>query len=93
MQTVGIVDWHRSEDFAPLMLVMSGHENHRLIRSLGEIAEALVAAWPTDDGMEYVAAVKTCLDAIQGTIPAKAARTALIRAAEEAGIPVIAFVH
>ncbi|WP_259671487.1 MULTISPECIES: hypothetical protein [unclassified Rhizobium] len=23
LQTVGIMDWHRSEDFAPLMLVMS----------------------------------------------------------------------
>ncbi len=68
MQTVGIVNWHRSEDFAPLMLVMSGQEKHRLIRSLGEVAEALVAA-------------------------AKTARAALIRAAEEAGIPVIAVVH
>ncbi|RWX05006.1 DUF982 domain-containing protein [Rhizobium hidalgonense] len=93
MQTVGIVDWHGCEDFAPLMLVMSGQEKHRLIRSLGEVAEALVAAWPADDGREYIAAVKTCLDAIQGNIPAKTARDALIRAAEEAGIPVIAAVH
>ncbi|WP_049732272.1 DUF982 domain-containing protein [Rhizobium ecuadorense] len=93
MRTSGIVDWHRSEDFAPLMLVMSGREKHRVIRSLREVAEALVAAWPTDDGKEYIAAVKTCLDAIQGNIPAKAARTALLRAAEEASIPVIAVVH
>ncbi|PDT21263.1 DUF982 domain-containing protein [Rhizobium hidalgonense] len=93
MRTGGIVDWHRSEDFAPLMLVMSGREKHILIRSLREVAEALVAAWPTDDGKEYIAAVRTCLDAIRGKIPAKAARTALLRAAEEAGIPVIAVVH
>ncbi|MGR9270945.1 DUF982 domain-containing protein (plasmid) [Rhizobium leguminosarum] len=93
MQAVGIVDWHRSEDFAPLVLVMSGQEKHRLIRSLREVAEALVAAWPTDDGKEYIAAVRTCLDAIKGNIPAKAARTALLRAAEEAGIPVIAVAH
>lgn len=93
MRTVGMVDWHRSEDFAPLMLVMSGREKHRLIRSLREVAEALVAAWPTDDGKEYIAAVRTCLNAIQGNIPAQEARTALLRAAQEAGIPVIAVVH
>ncbi|KEC75136.1 UNVERIFIED_ORG: ABC-type sugar transport system substrate-binding protein [Rhizobium esperanzae] len=40
-----------------------------------------------------MAAVKACLDAIHGNIPAKAARDALIRAAEEAGIPVIAIAH
>ncbi|MDO3432148.1 DUF982 domain-containing protein [Rhizobium sp. CBN3] len=93
MQRVGIVDWNRGEDFAPLMLVMSGQEKHRLIRSLGEVAEALVAAWPTDDGKEYIAAVKKCLDAIQGNIPPERARAALIRAAAEAGIPVIAVAH
>ncbi|TBY57992.1 DUF982 domain-containing protein [Rhizobium leguminosarum bv. viciae] len=93
MQSVGIVDWHRSEDFAPLMLVINGEEKHRVVRSLNEIAEALVAGWPTGDGKEYIAAIKTCLDAIQGNIPAKVARAALIRAAEEAGIPVITVVH
>ncbi|MDQ0562451.1 hypothetical protein QO004_004256 [Rhizobium mesoamericanum] len=93
MQRLGVMDWHRSEDFAPLMLVMSGKEEHRLVTSLREVAEALIVAWPTDDGEEYMAAVKICLDAIYGNIPAKAARAALIRAAEEAGIPVIAVVH
>ncbi|KKZ84125.1 hypothetical protein RPHASCH2410_PD04270 (plasmid) [Rhizobium phaseoli Ch24-10] len=40
------------------MLVMSGREKHRLIRSLREVAEALVAVWPTNDGKEYITAVK-----------------------------------
>lgn len=93
MPRLGLVDWRRSDDFAPLVLVMSGQEKSRLVRSLGEVAKALVVAWPTDDGEEYMAAVKTCLDAIYGNIPAKAARDALIRAAEAAGIPVIAVVH
>ncbi|MBX4972879.1 DUF982 domain-containing protein [Rhizobium lentis] len=92
MPSTGLVDWHRSEDFAPLMLVMSGPEKHRLVRSLGEVADALINAWPTDDGKEYVAAIKTCLDAIQGHIPVKVARAALIRAADEARIRVIAVV-
>ncbi|MBY3177597.1 DUF982 domain-containing protein [Rhizobium leguminosarum] len=93
MPTVGIVNLHIREDFAPLMLVMSGPAKNRPIRSLAEIADALLAAWPTDDGEEYIAAVQACLDAIQGNIPAKAARAALIRAAEEAEISVIAVVH
>ncbi|AIC28086.1 hypothetical protein IE4803_CH02961 [Rhizobium etli bv. phaseoli str. IE4803] len=93
MQTVGIVDWHRSEDFVPVVLVVSGDEEHRLVRSLSDVADALMVAWPTDDGEEYIAAVKACVDAIQGNIPAKVARAAFIRAAEEAGIPVIEVVH
>ncbi|MBB2673448.1 UNVERIFIED_ORG: hypothetical protein GGE44_003013 [Rhizobium esperanzae] len=93
MQTVGIVDWHRSEDFAPLMLVMGGREKHRLVRSLSDVADALIGAWPSDDGEQYIAAVKTCLEAIQGNIPSKVARAALIRAAEEAGVSVISVVH
>jgi len=42
---------------------------------------------------EIIAAVKTCLDAICGDNPAKVARAALVRVADEAGIPVIAVVH
>lgn len=91
MQKIGIVDWRRSEDFAPVMLVIGGKP--RLVRSLHEVADALIAAWPTDDGKEYIAAIKTCLDAIQGNIPATVSRAALIHAAEEAGIRVIAVVH
>ncbi|WP_064706156.1 DUF982 domain-containing protein [Rhizobium bangladeshense] len=93
MQAVGMVDWRRSEDFAPLMLVMSGQEQHRLVRSLSDVADALINGWPTGDGREYIAAVKTCLDAIQGNIPPDVARAALILAAEEAGIPVITVAH
>ncbi|EGE55655.1 hypothetical protein RHECNPAF_890067 [Rhizobium etli CNPAF512] len=93
MQRVGVINWHGGKDFAPLTLVVGDRAKPRLIRSLREVAEVLIVAWPTDDGEEYMAAVKACLDAIYGNIPAKAARDALIRAAEEAGIPVIAIAH
>lgn len=76
-----------------MMLVMSGQGERRLVRSLREVADALINAWPTDDGVEYIAAVKTCVDAILGNIQPKIARAALIRAAQEAEIPVIAVVH
>jgi hypothetical protein len=93
MPRVGLVDWRRIDDFAPLGLVMHDHGKNMVVRSLGEIARTLIVAWPTEDGKEYVAAVRSCLDAIQGNVSAKAARTAFIRAAEEAGISVIAVVH
>ncbi|WP_391581076.1 hypothetical protein [Rhizobium leguminosarum] len=40
---------------------MSGPGRPRPVGSLGEVADALINAWPTDDGEEYVAAVKTAL--------------------------------
>ncbi|RDJ10092.1 hypothetical protein B5K05_13230 [Rhizobium phaseoli] len=88
MPAVGLVDWRRREDFAPLILVVNGPGRHKLVGSLGEVADALINAWPADNGE-----VKTCLDAIRGNIQPKEARAALIRAAAEAGICVIAVVH
>lgn len=80
-------------EFVPLMLVMSGPEKYRLVRSLGDAADALIRAWPIDDGEDYVVAVRACLDALHGKISERDAREALIRAAEEAGISVITVVH
>ncbi|MBB3318851.1 MULTISPECIES: DUF982 domain-containing protein [unclassified Rhizobium] len=87
------MNWHRSDIFAPLMLVVGGREKYRLVSSLREAAEALIGDWPSDDGEEYMEAVKICLDAIHGKLTAHEAREALIRAADEAGIPVIRVVH
>jgi hypothetical protein len=88
-----VMNWHKFGSFAPLMLVMNGSEKYRLVKSLGDAAEALFASWPLDDGEEYLVAVKTCLEALHGTTSPAEARSALIRAAEEAGIPVITIVH
>ena len=84
---------HTSEEFAPLMLVMGGQQKNRLVRSLHDMAEALIHAWPSDDDEEYVIAVRACLDAINGQLPIREARAALIRAAEEAGILVIGIIQ
>jgi len=61
--------------------------------SLREVADALVGECQSDDGEEYMETVKVCLDAIHGKLSAQEAREALIRAADEAGIPVIRVVH
>ncbi|MBB3657774.1 hypothetical protein FHX15_003016 [Rhizobium sp. BK650] len=49
--------------------------------------------WPSDDGEEYVAAVKACVDAITGKISPEHFRKILLRAANEAGIAALAVVH
>ncbi|WEA24052.1 DUF982 domain-containing protein [Rhizobium binxianense] len=85
--------WHTPGEFCPLMLVVSGPEKYKLVASLWEAANMLMACWPIDDGEEYLTAVMACRDAIRGDISAEDAREALIRAAKEAGIPVITVVH
>ncbi|ANP90427.1 MULTISPECIES: DUF982 domain-containing protein [Rhizobium] len=81
--------WCTSEEFAPLMLVVSGPEKYKLVATLFQAAEMLTVSWPIDDGEEYLLAIRACRHAIHGEIPAQDARAALIRAADEAGIPVI----
>ena len=85
----------RSCLFVALMLVTCdtfawGNLGHRIT---GDVAEALIGTWPSDDGEEYVIAVRACLEAIHGNLSPNEARNALIRAAEEAGIPVISVAH
>jgi sugar/nucleoside kinase (ribokinase family) len=79
-------------DFTTLFLVLTDREAYR-IRSLEDAAVALLNMWPDDDGEAYIVAVKACLDAMLGDIKPEVARLALIRAAEEAGIPVITVVN
>lgn len=92
MFTVGrpnVMNWRTSGEFAPLMLVVSGSEKYKLVATLFQAAEMLTVGWPIDDGEEYLIAIRACRNAIHGEIPAQDARAALIRAADEAGIPVI----
>ncbi|MDU0361551.1 DUF982 domain-containing protein [Rhizobium sp. 25PS6] len=83
------MNWHTSGEFAPLMLVVNGPEKYKLVATLCQAAEMLMVSWPIDDGEEYLIAIRACRNAIHGEIPAEDARAALIRAADEAGIPVI----
>ncbi|MDR9781619.1 MULTISPECIES: DUF982 domain-containing protein [Rhizobium] len=85
--------WHTSDEFAPLMLVMSGPKKYKRVATLWDAANMLTACWPTDDGEEYFTAIRACRDALHGDVPAEDAREALIRAANEAGIPVISVAH
>lgn len=79
---------YKSQEFPTVLLVSNGITIK--IRTLVDAAEALLTRWPDDDGEDYVVAVKCCLDAITGVGPADVARLMLIKAAEEAGMRVIA---
>ncbi|MBB3612579.1 DUF982 domain-containing protein [Rhizobium sp. BK602] len=85
--------WHTSHQFPALRLVVRGRKKYRLIRSVRDAAMMLISDWPTDDGEEYVVAVRTCLDALHNVVPPEAVREALIRAADEERISHISIVR
>jgi hypothetical protein len=84
---------HSSHPFPALRLVMRGREKYRVIRTVRDAAEALIRDWPSDDGEEYIKAVRACLEAFKGDIPPEAVRDALIKAANEEQILHISIVH
>jgi len=61
----------------------------RRINSVHQAAELLLEYWPVENGEEYVAAVRICLEAMLGAVPPETVREALIKAAREAGISVL----
>ena len=85
--------WNTSSAFTPIGLVLRGPAKRKIVRTLGDAAYILIKDWPCDDGEEYVAAVKACVDAISGKIGPEQFREALLRAADEAGITAITVVH
>jgi hypothetical protein len=84
---------HISHQFPALRLVMNGREKYRIVRTVIDAAETLISAWPSDDGEEYMVAVRACLDALYDIVPAQEVRAALIRAANEERIPCFSLVR
>ncbi|QKK26960.1 DUF982 domain-containing protein [Rhizobium hidalgonense] len=85
--------WNTSSAFAPVGLALPRPATRKIVRTLGDAARILMKDWPSDDGEEYVAAVKACVDAISGKIAPEQFREALLRAAGEAGIAAITVVQ
>ncbi|NNH46513.1 DUF982 domain-containing protein [Rhizobium laguerreae] len=86
------MDWDATSAFTPVGLALRGQPVHRIIRTLGDAAYMLLKDWPSDDGEEYVTAVKACVDAISGQIAPEQFRDAFLRAADEAGIAALTIV-
>ncbi|MGO7861654.1 DUF982 domain-containing protein [Rhizobium ruizarguesonis] len=85
--------WNTSSAFTPVGLTLRGTRTRKIVRTLGDAAQILIRDWPSDDGEEYVAAVKACVDAISGQIAPEQFREALLRAADEAGIAALTVVR
>ncbi|MGO7658913.1 DUF982 domain-containing protein [Rhizobium ruizarguesonis] len=85
--------WNTSSAFTPVGLALRGTRTHKIVRTLGDAAQILIRDWPCDDGEEYMAAVKACVDAISGQIAPEQFREALLRAADEAGIAALTVVR
>jgi hypothetical protein len=68
---------------------MGDNGGTRRVNSVHQIAELLLEHWPVENGEDYVAAVRICLEAMLGAVPPEAVREALIKAAKEAGISVM----
>ncbi|MDK4702629.1 MULTISPECIES: DUF982 domain-containing protein [Rhizobium] len=75
--------------FPAVTLVMGENGGTRRVNSVHQVAELLLEHWPVANGEDYVAAVRICLEAMLGAVPAEAVREALIKAAREAGISVM----
>jgi len=85
--------WNTSLAFTPVGVVLRGMPTRRVVRTLGDAAHLLMKEWPSDDGEEYMAAVKACVDAISGKMGPEQFREALLRAAWEAGIATLTVVR
>lgn len=86
------MQWNTSADFSPLVLFLGGRQKRRIVRTLRDAAEVLMIDWPSEDGEEYVAAVKACADAITGQAGMDELRELLLSAAREAGIAVLTII-
>ncbi|QND45163.1 DUF982 domain-containing protein (plasmid) [Rhizobium lusitanum] len=75
--------------FPAVTLVMEGTGEYRRVNSVQAATETLLEHWPIEDGEEYLSAIRVCLDAMMGVVHPDAAREALIKAAAEAGVPVM----
>ncbi|MHC2361741.1 DUF982 domain-containing protein [Rhizobium leguminosarum] len=87
------MNWDATSAFTPVGLTLRGQQVHRIVRTLGDAAYVLLKDWPSDDGEEYVTAVKACVDAMSGEIAPEQFRDAFLRAADEAGIAALTIVY
>ncbi|WP_434734505.1 DUF982 domain-containing protein (plasmid) [Rhizobium sp. YTUHZ044] len=84
--------WNTSSAFTPVGFALRGPKSRKIVWTLGDGARLLMNDWPCDDGEEYMAAVKACVDAITGKIAPEQFREVLLRAADEAGIRTLSLV-
>ncbi len=76
-----------------MILAFEAERERVLVRTVQEAADALMRKWLIDDGEEFLAAVKACLDVMARKAEPEDLRAALIRAADEADVTVVTVLH
>ncbi len=87
------MNWNTSSAFTPIGLALRGQGAQKIVCTIGDAAHILIKDWPSGNGEEYIAAVKACVDAINGQIGPEQFRQALLRAADEAGIAALTVIR
>ena len=82
-----------STEFDQVILIFEDPGRRLIIRTALEAANALIKEWPSDDGEEFLTAVKACLDVMIGKASSDELRSAILRAASEAGVGAVASIH
>lgn len=82
-----------STEFDQVILIFKDPGRRLTVRTVQEAANALMKDWPSNDGEEFVSAVKACLDVMTGKASGRELRSAIVRAANEAGVAALAVLH
>lgn len=82
-----------STEFDQVILIFTNPDRRLIVRTVQEAADALMKDWPSDDGEEFLSAVKACLDVMTGKASSGELRNAILRAADEAGVTAVADFH
>ena len=88
-----VMKFETSTEFDQVILIFKNPGRRRIVRTVQEAANALMKDWPADDGEEFLSAVKTCVDVMTGKANSKELRSAILRAANEAGVAAVAALH
>ncbi|MBA5802125.1 DUF982 domain-containing protein [Rhizobium changzhiense] len=87
------MEWGTSIEFAPVILMFKNPDRVFCVRTAMGAANALINEFPTDDGEEFLLAIKLCVDVVEGKADPEQLRAAIIRAADEAGVTAIAVLN
>ncbi|WP_245296763.1 DUF982 domain-containing protein [Rhizobium bangladeshense] len=88
-----VMEWDSSAAFSPIALIFQGRNERVVVRTAKEAAKVLMSDFPLDDGEEFLAAVRVCVEVMAGKLEPEKLRQAIIRAADEAGITTVAILH
>ena len=85
----------RNEDFdIPVTVTTDGVDRQRVVSDTVHAAEILLRRWPDDSrGQKYRAALKACMDVMEGRKQVASARRAFVVAARQAHILVKTGAH